>query len=179
MKYLTKPFVALGFLFLQGVQSRFTCTPNWGHPCTFAQEPMSGFVALEQNEEQYLTTIPANKEKIYIKLSGNADLDLKISLTDGTVLVYYNTATAQWIGGCVACAGSMKFKFRRMSFETCVDRCRLDKTVTYRDGTTHFLDGEISQSSEWIYIDLARENIIVSVVAYGAGEGTIEWMWWV
>jgi hypothetical protein len=134
-------------------------------------------VDLFRYEEISITTIPAGKDKIFIDLSANADLDTKIVAADGTVLLEYVLQDRAWVGGCVVCEDSTTFAYHGMNFETCVDRCTAHKELTYRDGTVFNLEGSGEYAEEWVHIDHTTEDLNVTVVSYQAGTGLIEWLW--
>jgi hypothetical protein len=59
----------------------------------------SAYVTATANEDVYITTIPKHKEKVFIQLTADADLDTYLIAADGTVLVWFDDYSG-WVGGC-------------------------------------------------------------------------------
>jgi hypothetical protein len=78
----------------------------------------------------------------------------------------------------VNCPEVTTFNYNGMAFETCVDSCMADKTLTYHDGTEFFLEGDPSYSSEWVYISHTTEDLTLSIVGYESGNGIVQWLWY-
>lgn len=70
---------------------------GWGANCSYTAEAQSGTVSVLKNEEQFVSIIPAGKEKIFVDLSATADLDTKLVAADGTILLMYD------LGGADSC----------------------------------------------------------------------------
>jgi len=84
-------------------------------------------------ETQLVGVIPANRDKVFVQLAANADVDLRLTASDGTILLKYTGAQPTgWTGGCVNCEYATIFTYNSMAFTTCVDKCSEDMILTVR-----------------------------------------------
>jgi len=150
---------------------------GWGKQCSLTEEAQIGSVSVLADQEQHVSTIPAGKGQIFFGLSATADLDTKLVAADGSILLMYDLATDEWVNGCVDCAGSQTFTYHGMTFETCVDECSADKTVTNAAGSTFSFQGDSDYASEWVYISHTTEELHLSTVGYESGDGVVQWLW--
>ena len=92
---------------------------------------------------------------------------MKLATSDGVVLLDYGTGT-NWADSLT------EFTYAGMTFEFCVDGCDADITVgPYYDGSSYNVVGSSSYYNEYVYVDRATEDLVVSAVGYGSGTGTL------
>jgi hypothetical protein len=150
---------------------------GWGSECSYTATELFGSVDVDAGEKQFVTTIPASKSLVFIRMSATADLDINLVAADGTILVqyggYYNSYN--W---CVSCSSAQEFSYLGSNFKVCVDYCSEDLVAgPYFDGTSYTLYGSSSYSNEWLYIDATNYDVTLSVVGYASGQGTVGWLW--
>ncbi|KAH8081087.1 DNA binding protein [Aureococcus anophagefferens] len=109
----------------------------------------------------------ADDRRTWIQLDATADIDLKLETSDGVVLLDYSTAT-NWANSLT------EYTYAGMTFDFCVDGCDEDITVgPYYDGSSYDVVGSSSYFNEYVYVDRATEDLVVSAVGYGSGTGTL------
>jgi hypothetical protein len=98
-----------------------------------------------RNRSQLVTVIPAHKEKVYIELSADSDLDLYLEAADGTVLLrydYWNSVHWNFIY-------ALRWRYHDMTFTSCVDGCTYSMEIgPYYDNSSYTLMGNPSYSDE-------------------------------
>ena len=84
---------------------------------------------MAKSQTQFVGTIPAGKDKVFVQLAADADIDLKLVAADGTVMLQY-VSQNNWIGGCVTCTTTTVSSYSGMTLTSCVDKCSADLTLT-------------------------------------------------
>ena len=77
----------------------------------------------------YVATLPADKEKVYLKVQGDVDLDLELIASDDTILIKFVSGSG-WVHGSISDSDAVSFEHNGMSIKSCVDRCSEDITIT-------------------------------------------------
>ena len=135
--------------------------------CVYTDAVTAYAVDVVQGETQQVFAIPATQRRTWIQLDATADIDLKLETSDGIVLLDYSTGT-NWASSLT------EYTYAGMTFEFCVDGCDEDITVgPYYDGSSYNVVGSSSYYNEYVYVDRATEDLIVSAVGYGSGTGTL------
>jgi hypothetical protein len=98
------------------------------HCFQYADQSLDETVSVNQGQLQYVSTIPAGKEKVFVQLTATADLDTRLEVVDGTIILWFNPYLG-WVGGCESCAAATHVHFRGMSIMTCVDACTESFTI--------------------------------------------------
>lgn len=122
-------------------------------------------------------------------------MDIQLVAADGTVLLdyasWYNAgqpadglsdpdedglgelftwAEPTW---CYDCPFALTWTYHGMTMRACVDECVADLGLVYHDGTVFELEGSLFLSEEWVYIDVATEEITLNSVSYASGSGEL------
>ncbi|KAH8096184.1 DNA binding protein [Aureococcus anophagefferens] len=139
------------------------------HPvfCVYTDAVTAYAIDVVQGETQEVFAIPASQRRTWIQLDATADIDLKLETSGGVVLLDYSTGT-NWANSLT------EYTYAGMTFDFCVDGCDEDITVgPYYDGSSYNVTGDASYYNEYVYVDRATEDLVVSAVGYGSGTGTL------
>ena len=58
---------------------------DWGKNCSYTTTAQTVSLTIEEGRTEHVTTIPKDKEKVFIDLSATGDLDIQLVSTNGTV----------------------------------------------------------------------------------------------
>ncbi|KAH8057387.1 hypothetical protein JL721_9767 [Aureococcus anophagefferens] len=135
--------------------------------CVYTDAVTAYAIDVAQGETQEVSAIPASQRRTWIQLDATADIDLKLETSGGVVLLDYSTGT-NWANSLT------EYTYAGMTFDFCVDGCDEDITVgPYYDGSSYNVTGDASYYNEYVYVDRATEDLVVSAVGYGSGTGTL------
>jgi hypothetical protein len=125
-------------------------------------------VNVQTGVEQRLLNVSAGQARVYIRIDSSADVDLRMQTASGTLLLDYDSMIN--FGDTFKSVNTTEGSF----FDVCVDACDVGMTVgPFYDGSTYDVVADYSYSNEYVYIEYAAEDLIVSSIGYGSGVATV------
>ena len=162
---------------------------DWGDPCTYTSSAHEVAFTVSQGQTELMTHLYPGYDKVYIRMSANADIDLVLTGSNGDVLIAYNfDGTSYKRNWCLQVSDCLPnyniINFNRtlgnssMTIGSCTDRCSHTMTVgPYYDGAYHTLTGDRSYEDEYIYIEKVTEELKLYVNGYAAGTGKVTFLY--
>ena len=125
-------------------------------------------INVEMNMEMPLMNISAGMNRVFLHVDSMADIDLRLTTASGVTLLDYEF-TINWNEHALTA-----YNYSGMDMWFCIDACDESMTVgPYGDGSTYDVPSSNTYSNEWIYIETVNEDLVVSLLGYGAGTGTV------
>jgi len=137
--------------------------------CAFlgAGDVLTYEVALARGSAKRLANVSAGTPRFFLRLDADEDADLQVRYASGGMLLDYASSTN--FGERL-----IRVNDTNADFYACVDSCEdAFDAGPYRDGSVYGVVGKPDMASEWIYVEAAAEDLVVSAVSYGGGRALV------